>query len=63
MTLLGGYIQDDFRVLPNLTINMGVRYEVGTPVDEVHPRGKRGLQHRRGVVGLRSENQPRPLKF
>src|SRR6266853_1149131 len=38
MTLFGGYVQDDFRILPSLTINMCVRYEVGTPVDEVHNR-------------------------
>jgi hypothetical protein len=38
MTLYGAYVQDDFRILPNLTINMGMRYEVGTPVDESHNR-------------------------
>ena len=26
-----GYLQDDWKVSPNLTVNMGVRYEFGTP--------------------------------
>lgn len=28
---IAGYAQDDYRALPNLTINLGVRYEVETP--------------------------------
>lgn len=32
--VLAGYIQDDWRVTPNLTVNLGVRYEyVAPPVD------------------------------
>src|SRR4029077_11417772 len=29
-----GYVQDKWRVRPNLTLNLGVRYEYWTPVDE-----------------------------
>ncbi len=31
-----GYIQDKWKVLPNFTINMGVRYEYWTPLDEIN---------------------------
>jgi hypothetical protein len=35
-SLPAAYIQDDFHVLPNLTINLGVRYEMSTVVTEVN---------------------------
>jgi hypothetical protein len=39
-TILAGYAQDDFRFRPNLTFNLGVRYETSSAVSEVH--GKLG---------------------
>ena len=37
-SLFGGYIQDDWRIRHNLTLNYGVRYEMTTVPTEVHGR-------------------------
>ena len=35
-TIVGAYVQDDWRWRPNLTINLGMRYETATVPTEVH---------------------------
>ena len=32
----GFFFQDDWKVLPNLTLNLGVRYDYSQPIFEVH---------------------------
>ena len=34
-SIIGGYFQDDWHALPNLTVNMGLRYEMSTVPTEV----------------------------
>jgi hypothetical protein len=33
---LGWYVQDDWKVTPRLTVNLGIRYEIQTPLTERH---------------------------
>jgi hypothetical protein len=35
-TLFGAYVQDNYRYRPNLTFNLGLRYEMSTVLSEIH---------------------------
>ena len=37
--LFGGYVQDDWRPTHNLTVNLGIRYEIQTPFTSRHNQG------------------------
>lgn len=57
-TLFGGYLQDDFRVSPRLTLNAGVRYETTTMPVDIYGRDSAlpNLSDRAPTVGPLYEN-------
>jgi hypothetical protein len=60
-TLFGGYLQDDFRVSPRLTLNAGVRYETTTMPVDIYGRDSAlpNLSDRAPTVGPLYENPTR----
>jgi hypothetical protein len=49
--IIGAYIQDDWRWKSNLTVNLGLRYEMATQPTEIHGR----------IVNLRDLRDPKPV--
>jgi len=63
-TIVGSYVQDDFRISPRLTVNLGVRYEIQTPwyspiknLSQVRP-GEQSTRFPTAPVGLVFEGDP-----
>ncbi|MCZ6490788.1 MAG: TonB-dependent receptor [Acidobacteria bacterium] len=55
---IGFYLQDDWRVRPSLTLNLGLRYEFGTQVNEVSgfSGALRNIADSEGTLGIPFEN-------
>jgi len=64
-SIFGAYIQDDFRILPNLTINLGLRYEMATSVGEKWGRiaNLRTLANSLVTIGAPYYNSPKGSNF